>query len=283
MTQHRSEWLGGLLCILPLVAAAEGHGPLFGLATPTLGAGHLSSDTVAMGLTTEEGTGFMFREMLGYGLTEDVQVSVSFPLGRTGDKLMQMPATRVGTMMGAMGDVELSGLWRFQRYAPAVGVRRESTLIASLGAPTEDRRRGTRIGPSLHLGAVTGYVSRTIYWWLGGGYQYFDRRGQDQLGDLAYVSAVFAWRPPLFQADYPKPDWRIFLEVVGESADKDIVNGVENPHSGGKTILAGPSVLGLYGRWGVELGALFPVSQNLDGQGRVEERYRSKMTLTYWF
>jgi hypothetical protein len=283
--------LGKLGSVLMLVAAlasavvqAEGHGPVFALATPTLGKGHWSSDTGLMSVDTDAGSAFMARQMIGYGINADLQAILSVPLDHSGDKLMGVANSRLGAMMGAGQDVEASLLWRFDREAPAVGTRRESTLIFSTSAPTETRRAGTEVGPSAHIGAVTGFASRETYWWLGGGYQYYFEDGQDQLGDLTYLSAAFAWRPPVFQQDYPKPDWRIFIEAVAEHSGHNTINGVDNPDSGGAKLLAGPSVLGLFGPWGVSAGIMFPVVQDLNGdQDAFEERYRAKAVLTYWF
>ncbi len=268
--------------LLPATAGAEGHGPVFGLATPTLGDGQWSSDTGLMQMRTDEGSRFMARETLGYGVTEDLQANLSIPLGRGGDQFMQPPRTRFGSMMGAFGDLEASLFWRFHRVAPAIGTRYESTVILGASVPTEERRSGVKVGPSLNLGLVTGYASRTWYWWIGGGmHRYFEDSG-DRLGSLDYLSAVVGYRPPLFRQDYPKPDWRVFVEALAERAEKNQVGGQGNPNSGGRKLLVGPSVLGLYGKWGVSGGVLFPVEQDLNGM-QAEEKYRAKFVLTYWF
>ncbi|MGH8677443.1 MAG: hypothetical protein ACREUQ_03715 [Burkholderiales bacterium] len=280
--------IAGIIVGLPALAVvvdtarAEGHGPVFGLATPTLGKGQVSSDTVLMQIETDEGTRYMAREMLGYGITEDVQASLTFPLEKRGDPLTNPPRTRFGAIMGAFGDVEGSLLWRFHRVAPAVGTRYESTLILGAGVPTDSKRAGANVGPSFNAGVVTGYASRTSYWWLGAGYQRYFEDDDDRLGDLTYLSAVWGYRPPIFQRDYPKPDWRIFIEALAEHSQRDRINGVDNPNSGGKKLLIGPSVLGLYGSWGVSAGVLFPVSQELNGQ-QFDEKYRTKLVFTYWF
>lgn len=235
--------LRGLLAVLYAaaipVANAEGHGPMFGLATPTLGEGRWSSDTAVMSLATEADNALMFREMLGYGITPDLQFSLAFPIGPT-DGLMMPPNTRTGSMMAGFGDLEAGLLWRFQRIAPDIGKRRESTLIMSVLAPGGDeQRRGIEVTPGVHLGAVTGYASRSTYWWVGGGAQLRKNEHGDRLGNLYYLTGVFGWRPPVFRGDYPKPDWRIFLEGVAEFAERDRNNGMranrcrksDNPHA----------------------------------------------------
>lgn len=259
-----------------------GHGPAFGLATPTLGDGQWSSDTAAMSMTTSEGTSYMFREMIGYGINEDLQLNLSFPLSRTVEPASQPPRTRFGTMMNAFGENEASLMWRFHRVATGVGNRVESALIAGAAAPLQERRGGVRVGPAGNIAAVTGFASRSWYGWLGGGFQGYLKDGDDRLGDLPYVSAVVGYRPPIFRADYPKPDWRLFAEVVAEFPGRDRVNGIKDPNSGGTLVWLGPSTLGLYGAWGVEAGILFPISQDLNGT-QPEGRSRAVLNFTYWF
>jgi hypothetical protein len=273
--------LSGLLLVGP-AAFAEGHGPIFGLATPTLGEGQWSSDSAVMSMATDEGSSMMFREMLGYGITPDLQFTLTFPLGPT-DDLMMPPNTRTGAMMAGFGDLEAGLLWRFDRTAPDIGKRLESTVIASIIAPRgDDARRGVEATPGLHLGAVTGYASRSTYWWVGGGTQIRQEQNGDKLGNLYYLTGVFGWRPPVFRGDYPKPDWRLFLEAVAEVAERDRNNGQTVANSGGQRVLLGPSMLGLFGAWGIEGGVLFPVQQSLNGD-QMEEDYRAKLVVTYWF
>jgi len=59
---------------------ATGHGPVYGLATPTLGQGLWSLDVAAMGRSSGRGEMAMARPMLACGLTEDLQVSFSLPV-----------------------------------------------------------------------------------------------------------------------------------------------------------------------------------------------------------
>ncbi len=261
-------------------AYGEGHGPAFGLATPTLARGQWSSDTALMQADTLAGDALAYREMVGYGITEDLQALLTFPLKRPDEPMLAQP--RGGSMMGVMNEIEASLLWRFHRNATAIGTRRESALLVGLSEPTDDTRGSLQIGNSIHIAAVTGYASRTVYWWAGAGTQYYLEEQGDQLGTLYYMSGVFGYRPPLFQHDYPKPDWRVFLDGLAEVTERHRMNGQTMENSGGEKILVGPSVLGLYGRWGIEAGVLWPVVQSLNGP-QSEERYRAKFVFTYWF
>lgn len=276
------NWIAaGMLALLPAPALAEGHGPVFGLATPTLGKSQWSSDTGLMRMPTGAGGRWRGRQMLGYGIDEDLQLNLSVPLGARTASAMAAN-TRTGAMMPGTGAVEGSLLWRFHRQAPAVGVRRENSLLLGFSGGDrlgEDRRTAA---PSVHLAAVTGYASRTTYWWLGGGGQSHRSDEGTRRGDLVYLTAVFGWRPPLFRGDYPKPDWRLFVEAVAERAARDRIEGQTVADSGGTRYLAGPSVLGLYGAWGVSAGVLFPLEERLKGE-QPDSRYRAKLVFTWWF
>jgi len=259
--------------------AQGGHGPVFTLATPTLGQGELSFDVMTMS-TRQGNSAWMLRQNWHYGLTEDIQLNVSIPTSL--QRIDNPPQGRLGTMMGSYGDLEVSGLFRFFKTYPGVGQRFESTLLLSGSVPTEDKRGGLDVGPSLHGGLVTGYASRTFYAWAGGGYQYYSQQHNDRLGGIAYVTGVIGYRPPVFQHDYPKPDWRIFVESVTEWVGDRQLNGITQANTGGAKSLLGPSVLGLYGKWGLSGGILFPVYSSFSAT-QDSESYRMNFVLSYWF
>jgi hypothetical protein len=60
-------------CIAPGVLA-DGHGPVFGLATPTNSQGEWSFDTGVFGRANDFGSEASFRELIGYGLTPHVTI-----------------------------------------------------------------------------------------------------------------------------------------------------------------------------------------------------------------
>jgi hypothetical protein len=188
-------------------------------------------------------------------------------------------------MMPAVPDVELLLGYRFHRRSPKVGARFESTALVGFDYPTDAIRAGVRTAPGLYGALVTGYASRTVYAWVGGLYQrYMTPSGEtaDHPGDLAMFSVVFGYRPARFRKDYPHPDWRIFIEVVGEHRARDVVAGAPVLDSGGQQIFVGPTLLGLYGSWGISGGPVFRVSQDLNGT-QPNDRVRLVANFTYWF
>jgi len=273
---------------LPHAALASGHGPVYGLATPTLGQGGWSIDVAAMyRLTGDLSDGnaqrALLRPMLGYGITEDLQASLSVPVPLyTPSAPVPSLATRMMAMMPSTPDAEFLLSWRFHRIGNDVGSRFESTALLALDYPTDSVRNGIRTAPGFMAGAVTGYASRTVYAWVGGLYQRYMTPTANHPGDLVLYSLVFGYRPPFFREELPHADWRLFIEAIGEYQFPNVVAGNEVADSGGHQIFVGPTVLGLYGPWGISGGPLFPVYRNLNGtqQG---DRFRFVVNFTYWF
>ena len=259
---------------------AQGHGPLYGLQTPTLAKGGVDLNVAGMSLSTEDETSYMLRYLFSYGITENLQINLTTPTMI--ERLDNAPRTRGNSNMPANGDIEASLWYRFHSNAFGVGKRFESTAILSVSAPTEDVRGQINVGNSVHGAVSTGYASRTWYGWIGGGYQYYFERNGEQLGDLPYASVVVGYRPDIFMGDYPKPDWRIFMETLAEFPGDNQYPGQQDlTGSRSKKVLMGPSFLGLYGAWGVSFGALFPVVQDLTPSA-VKENYRVSINLSYW-
>lgn len=268
----------------PLASLASGHGPVYGFATPTLGDGAWSLDVAAMDRLTSTGQQMaMVSPMAGYGLTEDLQLSLTLPVPIYSP--MNMRHGRMMAMMPGTPDAELQLSWRFHRQGKNVGSRFESTAFLGAIYPTDAVRGGIRTSPGLLAGAVTGYASRTVYAWVGALYRrYMSPVGPaaDHLGDLLMYSLVLGYRPPFFREDYPAPDWRVFVEAVGEYTFPDVSIGRALPNTGGHQILVGPTVLGLYGAWGISGGPLFPVYTRLGGRDTAD-KVRLVVNLTRWF
>ena len=269
--------------LVPNAAASQGHGPVFGLSTPTLRQGGWSLDAGFMGQIVGEHEMAMFRPMLSYGITENVQVSASLPLPLYTSQ--DMTPERVATRMPAVPDVELTLGWRFHRRELGVGSRFESTGYLAVAYPTDATRGGLTTSPGVSTAVATGYVSRTIYAWAGGMYRrYMSPIGAtaDHPGDLAMYSLVFGYRPPMFQHDYPHADWRVFIEAVGEISARDETADTKRQASGGHKAFVGPTLLGLYGGWGISGGPLFPVYQRPNGE-QPREKVRMALDFIFWF
>jgi hypothetical protein len=267
----------GAGCVSP--AFASGHGPVFGTATPTLGRGGWSVDqawTIRAG--DDEQRQQMLKTMLSFGITENLQLSGSFPLAM-GDGHVA-PAR----MMGAMSsDREIEGLtaYRFQRRVVGIGGRQESTLYAGGTAPLERQRHGVGAGASVEGGLSTGYASRAHYVWVGGAVQHFFERDGDRVGDSRLLTAVYGYRPPALRTEAGKPDLRFFVEATAEDRGAARIAGVERG-PGARTVFVGPTALLLHKAIGVEGGVLFPAYQRVESS-TVKERVRVAVNVAYFF
>lgn len=124
---------------VPQAAFASGHGPVFGMTTPTNPAGGWALDVGFMGRTGEDDNGAMTRAMLTYGFTEDLQLSVSVPLIFAS---APFPPARITAMMPGSGDFEGIAAWRFHRKGTAIGTRVESTAYGGLIVPGRQKPAG---------------------------------------------------------------------------------------------------------------------------------------------
>ena len=191
----------GILTVCTTTSAfASGHGPVFGAATPTLGRGGWSVDqawTLRSGDADERQQ--MLKTMLSFGVTENLQLSGSFPLA------MQDGRLAAARMMGAMSsdrEFEALSAYRFQRRTVGIGGRQESTVYVGGTAPFDRSRNGIGVGPSLEAGISTGYASRAHYVWLGGTVQRFAERDGDRVGASRLLTAVFVTVGALLAVNY---------------------------------------------------------------------------------
>jgi hypothetical protein len=281
-TRYRVAVLVAACCICwgTTEARASGHGPLFGAATPVLGKGGFSFDAALMGRGTDEAIAQSVRSMLGFGVTENIQVSVSLPFD-----IGTHPTLPGGRMMASMSsnrDVELQGAWRVHTRPLGVGGRFETTLIGGWTTPFGGTHHGRPAATALSMTAVSGIASRTHYVWLGAAYQRFFEEDDSRPGHVSSYTLVYGYRPPAWQVEYPKPDVRLFAEVVAEHIGHERLSGLELSDTGGTAVFVGPSVLALYKAYALEAGIQFPLYRNM-GAWEPGERFRFGVNFAYFF
>ncbi len=264
------------------VAYASGHGPVFGAATPTLGKGAWQFDQAWMGQRMDgpADAGDLLRSMIGFGITQKVQISASLPisLGSGG----AMPSGRMMASMSGNRDFEALLGWRFQTRPVGDGARLESTVFVGGLIPLDSTRGGVSTSPAGYVSVTSGYASRSHYFWAGASHERHSERSGDRLGSVTSYSLVYGYRPPAWRLDYPKPDLRFFVEAVGDRTARTVDNGQSMTDTGGHVVLVGPTMLLLYKAYGVEGGLLFPVYQRTNGT-QPDERFRFGLNFTYFF
>lgn len=272
-----------LLALSATPAAASGHGPVFGLTTPTNAKGGWSLDIGMMGRSGANDQGVMARAMLSYGVTEDFQLSFTAPAVFNS---APVAPGRVTGMMSATADFEGIAAWRFHRQGLDVGTRFESTAYVGLIVPGPQRPQGMlgnlARAPGFYTAVATGVASRSHYAWVGVGNVHFVERDGDQRPNLFTYSAVWAYRPKQWRKDYPHWDWRFFAEMTGEVSNKVRVDGVRMPSTGGHQIFLGPTMLGIYKNYAIEGGVQFPIYRDV-GAHFQRERFRYAINFSYFF
>lgn len=265
------------------LARGSGHGPVFGMTTPTNVKGGWSLDIGIMGQRGERNTGVMSRAMLGYGITQDVQVSISAPYVFSSAPMI--PA-RMSAMMPGSGDLEAIGSYRFHRQGTSIGTRLESTAYIGVSVPGPQRPAGMmgdlRRAPGLYTALATGMASRSHYLWGGVGNLHYAKRGGDQRSNVLTYSAVWGYRPPSWQTEYPRWDWRVFAELTGDKAGTMLRAGVAMPGTDGHQVFVGPTALGIYKNYAVEGGVQWPIYRNV-GPMMQREQFRFALNFSYFF
>lgn len=256
-------------------AQAAGHGPLFGLATPVNNKGGWSFDTGFMGRETKAGSDNMLRFMAAYGLTRDFQLSLSAPLNRANGPMGSMGMRGLG-MMPVTDEIEAMAAYRFHHKDIGIGRRREDTAYLAVSFPNGDI---TRHGAFVAL-AHGDDISRETYLWEGIGYKAWERGGTHP-GNQLFYSVVFGYRPKAWQTEYPKPDFRLLLELIGELQERGEHNGQTMANSGGHRLALAPGVLGTYRSWGFSFGVAIPLIHDRKGD-QPRERLRYGVDVTYF-
>src|SRR6202011_3350489 len=139
---------------------AVGHGPAFGYSPATLGRGDSSLDTAFMWRSGVP----MIAPMFTYGVTENIQLSLSSPFHLQHGS---HPVGRFTSTMPGNPETEVMAAWRFHHALTGVGTRHESTAYFGVSYATQTLPRADgpplRRGPGVYMGAATGHISRRYY------------------------------------------------------------------------------------------------------------------------
>jgi hypothetical protein len=263
--------------VLPWPLLADGHGPVFGLATPTNSKGEWSFDSGVFGRSSTFDSQASFREQIGYGFTPHLSLFFTAPV-------VIGNASLTPTRIQPGDDFDAKLAWRFQHRATKVGTRFESTALAGLAAPGP--RSGfpgiahTSNAPGTMFGAVTGMASRIHYIWLGATFTTFYQHNGDKRPNLFDYSLVYGYRPPKWRRPPDKWDWRIFGELVGERSSRFIQANSVLPETQAHQVFIGPTVLGIYRNYTVSFGAQFSVYRDV-GALFPKEQVRFAINLSY--
>jgi hypothetical protein len=188
--------------------------------------------------------------------------------------------------MPGSGDLEAIGSYRFHRQGTRIGTRIESTAYAGFIVPGPQRPPGMmgqlRKAPGVYTAVSSGVASRSHYLWGGIGNVHFAEKRGDQRANVVTYSAVWGYRPPAWQKEYPRWDWRMFAELTGDRAGTMRHAGSPMPGTGGHQLFLGPTALGIYKNYAIEGGVQWPLYRNI-GSALQRERFRFAVNFIYFF
>lgn len=136
--------------------------------------------------------------------------------------------------------------------------------------------------PGFYTAISSGLASRILYLWGGVSNMHFVERFGDQRPNVITYSAVWGYRPPPLQKEYPHWDWRAFAEMTGDNSSRVQRGGQLMTGTGGNQIFVGPTVLGIYQNYAIEGGIQSPVYRNV-GALQLQERFRFAINLSRFF
>jgi len=262
----------------PASVLAQGHGPVFGYATPTNSQGEYSFDAGLLSRSSADGTQLAARGIVTYGFTSFLQIAITTPALLTNTLL---PPTR----MTGGDDFEAKLGWRFHHHISGVGKRFESTLFTGLVVPGPQSighlPTSVRSAPGGLIAFATGVASRSHYFWAGAGFTSFAPRAGDKNPNVFSYSLVYAYRPRSWRTEPNKWDWRILAEMTGERSGDFQKSGIDVIGSQSNQIFLGPSTLGVYKQFAIEGGVQFAVYHSV-GPLLPKENVRVAINFTYF-
>lgn len=276
---ERPGWLkaGVGICLFTgvfMVHPVYAHEPVFGLGPETIYKGGLGMETeVEYEEGGDERKAAVHYELL-YGLREEVALTLKLPY------LLEKKEGRETS--SGFGDSVLRAKYQFYKK-DSLGAQDKVTVLGGIKFPTGDEDKSPRLGTGsvdYLLGITAGHESRKWYYFGALRYWFNSEDGGRENGDVFLYDFALGLRP--VKRKYREPDLVLLLELSGEHANKDEIDGVKNSNSGGDTIYLGPTFLWSYRNWMLKGGIQLPVLQDLNGR-REEMDFRSVLAVEVHF
>lgn len=204
-----------------------------------------------------------------------------------------------GGTQRTIGDSGFGDLTAFGKYQvlqrDRSGETTRLTILGRLKLPTgEDDEKapdGTRLPRPLQLGtgsvdfSAGAVIAALKQRWGVNADLIYTANGSDerfQFGNILRYDVALAYRAyPKIYATYPSPQLNLFLELNGETRERDELGGEALPDTGGTSILISPGIQYIAGRtFLVESSLQIPVVENLNGD-QLETDYAFSLGLRW--
>ncbi len=257
---------------------AAAHNPIFAPGPHLVYGGGLEATA---GYSRDRSSGAGERETeqeleleLEYGLTADWTAEMELPFVDKDNNAQDS---------SGLGDMVLRSRYRFYRL-DTPGVQRSAAVLVQVKLPTGDDDATPRLGSGstdFLGGLLYGYESRRWYYNLGARYRLNTEGGGGlEKGDKQFLDIVGGVRP--FLTGYREPDAVVFLELNGENAGRDTLNGADVADTGGWELFLSPGLFATYRNVALRTGVQIPIAEGLNGDQTVSD-YRFKFEIKVQF
>ncbi len=216
-----------------------------------------------------------------YGVTPDLAVTARIPVMYRTCK-QTLAGVRIKKSSSGLGDIVLRSKYRFWRR-DTLGVQQAMAMVLGIKLPTGDDEAELPLGTGSTdwlFGLTAGHEGRRLYAFGDLRYRINTEANNITEGDVFFYDAALGFRPIL--TDYYRPDLVLLLELNGEVAQKDDLDGKEVPDSGGHTLWLGPNFLLSYRNLMLKGGLRFPIVQELNGT-QLANDYEGVLAMEFHF
>ena len=258
--------------------SAAAHNPIFAPGPHLVYRGGLE---VTAGYSRDRASGAGERET-------GQEVELEFEYGLTADWTAEMELPFVDKDLNdsgssGLGHMVLRSRYRFLRL-DTPGVQRSAAVLVQVKLPTGDDEATPRLGSGstdFVGGLLYGHESRRWYYNLAARYRLNTEGGGGlEKGDKQFLDIVGGVRP--FLTGYLEPDAVVFLELNGENAGRDELNGADVAGTGGWELFLSPGLFATYRNVALRTGVQIPIAKGLNGD-QPESDYRFKFEIKYTF
>ena len=245
------------------------HNPVFGLGPQTIWRGGFGVE-IEGELTRRKGAvvaeDLALHATLLYGITEDLNVALAVPLVRR--RSVQGLAPGIGQVdrdATGVGDAIVRAKWRF--YHTFSGTTQyHAAMIGGIKVPLANQSSDPPLGSGstdFLAGATASRDALRSYLWTSAmvrvnGEAFGRKRGNEYRYDAAV--GLRPWIPK-----YTGLDLLLLLELNGVTAGRNILDGVEQPGTGGTVLAVSPGFWLTRRNWALKGGLKLPVLQDLRG------------------
>ncbi len=270
-----------LVALVPTTGGAQGasgssrgpdqlrHNPIFGLGPQTIWRGGVGvalegQFTQRTGALEERGRG-LHGELI-YGITQDVNLALAFPLVQRRTRRGLVPGgAQIDRDATGLGDAVIRAKWRFF-HSFSGRTQYHAAVIGGVKVPLAEASGDPPLGSGstdFLAGATVSRDGLRSYLWLSGLVRVNGEAFGRQLGNEYRYDAAVGVRPwiPTFRGIDPL----LLVEFNGVTAARAVVDGVAQSASGGTILAVSPGFWLTYRNWALKGGIKLPVLHRLRG------------------